>query len=226
MSRSRRYKELREKIEEKKYSVDEAIKKLKELSTAKFDESIEVAIVLGVDPSKSDQMVRGSVVLPHGTGKEVRVAVAVEGKAVEEAKKAGADIAGKEKVIEKTKKGDIDFDILIATPDCMKDLGKFGRILGPKGLMPSPKSNTVIQGKDVAQAVNRVKKGQVEYKMDKNGVIHCIIGKVSFPENKIRDNYFTLMNAVKNSRPSSAKGKFVKKIAVSSTMGPSVKINI
>jgi len=224
MKRSKRYKEVRGKVDKPNYSAEEAMELVKQAATAKFDESVEVSIALGVDPKKSDQMVRGNVVLPHGTGKEVRVAVAAEGKDAEAAEKAGADIVGKDKVIELVNKGKMDFDVLIATPDSMKELGKLGKVLGPRGLMPSPKSGTVV--KDVKEAVKKVKKGQVEFKMDKNGVINGVIGKASFSKEKLVDNYNQFIAALKHSKPASAKGKFIKKVAVSSTMGPSVLINI
>jgi large subunit ribosomal protein L1 len=222
MKRSRRYREIREKIDKEHYSVNEAVKKIQETATAKFDESVEISIVLGVDPKKSDQMVRGNVVLPHGTGKALTVAVAAEGKDADDALKAGAQIAGKDKVIESVNKGEINFDVLIATPDCMKDLAKLGKVLGPKGLMPSPKSGTVV--KNVADAVKRVMKGQVEFKMNKNGVINSILGKKSFPAENLIGNFNIFLDAVRRSRPSSAKGKFIKKVAVSSTMGPSIAV--
>jgi len=221
--RSKRYKELKEKIKELNCDINEAIEKVKETATAKFDESVEIAISLGVDPSKSDQMVRGNVGLPHGTGKEVRVAVVTQNENdVKNSMDAGASLAGKENIIEEIKKGNINFDILIAAPDCMKDLGKFGKMLGPKGLMPSPKSGTVT--KDVVGAVKKFKMGQVEFKMDKNGVIHGILGKVSFPNEKLVDNFNHYVNTIKKSRPTSAKGKFIKKVSLASSMGPSVGV--
>lgn len=222
--RSKRYREIKEKIEKKEYSLKEAVKKIKETTTAKFDESIEITLSLGVDPTKSDQMVRGSVVLPHGTGREIKVAVAAEGKDIDDALQAGADIAGKDKVIELVSGGRIDFDVLISTPECMKEIAKLGKILGPKGLMPSPKSSTVV--KDVSLAVKNVKKGQVEFKMDKTGIIHGILGRASFNEDKLIENFDSFIDAVKRSQPSSAKGKFIKKVSLSSTMGPSVNVTI
>lgn len=221
--RSKRYKEIKEKIEKKEYSLKEAVKKIKETATAKFDESVEVIISLGVDPKKSDQMVRGSVILPHGTGREIKVAVAAEGKDIDDALASGADIAGKDKVIELVSSGRIDFDVLLSTPECMKEIAKLGKILGPKGLMPSPKSSTVV--KDVSLAVRNVKKGQVEFKMDKTGVIHGILGRASFNEDKLIENFDSFINAVKRNQPSSTKGKFIKKVSMSSTMGPSININ-
>lgn len=223
--RSKRYKELKKKIGKIEYDINEAVEKIKETSTAKFDESVEVAVVLGVDPVKSDQMVRGSVSLPHGTGREVKIAVVTkDDKDVEDALEAGACLAGLDNVIEEVKKGNINFDVLIATPDCMKDLGKFGKVLGPKGLMPSPKSGTVT--KNVIAAVESVKKGRVEFKMDKKGVIHGILGKVSFPPEKIVENFNHYINTIKKNRPASTKGKFIKKISIASTMGLSVNVTV
>ncbi len=223
--RSKRYKELKKKIGKIEYDISEAVEKIKETSTAKFDESVEIAVVLGVDPVKSDQMVRGSVSLPHGTGKEVKIAVVTkDDKDIEDAISAGACLAGLDNVIEEVKKGNINFDVLIATPDCMKDLGKFGKVLGPKGLMPSPKSGTVT--KNVIEAVESVKKGRVEFKMDKKGVIHGILGKVSFPPEKIIENFNHYINTIKKNRPASAKGKFIKKISIASTMGLSVNVTV
>ncbi len=221
--RSKRYKEAKSKTENKVLSITEAVKKVKELATANFDESVEITVVLGVDPRKSDQMVRGNLLLPHGTGKEVRVAVVAEGEDVKVAQVAGADLAGKDKVIELVEKGNLDFDVLISTPSCMKDLGKLGRVLGPQGLMPSPKSGTMVE--NVAEAVKKIKKGQIEFKMDRNGVVHASIGKVSFEDKKLIDNFNAYLKAVKRSRPASAKGRFIKKISLSPTMGPAVLID-
>ncbi|MGM0441090.1 MAG: 50S ribosomal protein L1 [Elusimicrobiota bacterium] len=220
----KRYKEAKEKIESNSYPVEDAIGKLKELATADFDETVEIAVNLGVDPRKSDQMVRGSVVLPHGTGRNIKVAAAVDSKLADKAQKAGADIAGIEKVTEVTEKGDIDFDVLLATPDCMKNLGKLGRILGPKGLMPSPKSGTVVE--DIEEAIKKVKKGQVEFKIGRSAVLHGILGKISFSQEDLLDNYNAYIQAVKDSRPNSAKGKFIEKVFLSTTMGPSLKLDI
>ncbi len=223
--RSKRYKELKKKIGKSEYDISEAVEKIKETSTAKFDESVEVAVVLGIDPVKSDQMVRGSVSLPHGTGREVKIAVVTkDDKDIEDAISAGVCLAGLDNVIEEVKKGNINFDVLIATPDCMKNLGKFGKVLGPKGLMPSPKSGTVT--KNIIETVESVKKGRVEFKMDKKGVIHGILGKVSFPSEKIVENFNHYINTIKKNRPASAKGKFIKKISIASTMGPSVDVPV
>jgi large subunit ribosomal protein L1 len=220
---SKRYREIRSKIEQGSLIIQEALEKIKETATAKFDESVEISIVLGVDPVKSDQMVRGSVVLPNGTGKEVSVAVICQDdKLAEAAKNAGAVLAGKDNILDEIKKGILNFDVLIASPECMKDLGRYGKTLGPKGLMPSPKSGTVTP--DVVNAVERVKQGQVEFKMDKNGVLHGILGKVSCPTEKLVENYDHYVETVKKSRPSSAKGRFIKKVSLASTMGPSVEV--
>ncbi|MBN2407983.1 MAG: 50S ribosomal protein L1 [Elusimicrobia bacterium] len=222
--RSRRYTEIRKKVENRHYNIKEAVDKIKETATAKFDESVEIIVNLGVDTKKSDQMIRGNIDLPHGIGKEVKVAVAAEGSDVEAALKAGAVLAGKDKVIEAVNKGNIEFDVLIATPQCMKDLGKLGKVLGPKGLMPSPKAGTVVT--KVAEAVQKVKKGQVEFKMDKSGVIHGIIGKVSFSSEKLVDNFNKYIDTIKKNRPASVKGKFILKTVLSSTMGPSINITV
>ncbi|MGM0568929.1 MAG: 50S ribosomal protein L1 [Elusimicrobiota bacterium] len=225
--RSKRYISVREKVDRRVYSVgeiNEVFEALRKTATAKFDESIDISIKLGVDPKQSDQMVRGSVVLPHGTGKEKIVAVAAEGNDVEKALEAGADIAGKDKIIEEVNKGNLDFDILIATPGCMRDLAKLGRILGPRGLMPSPKSNTV--SKDVGEAVRRAKKGQMEFRMDKTGVVHGAIGKVSFDNAKLKENFNAYLAAVKSSRPASAKGRYIQKISLSTTMGPGFDLTV
>ncbi len=223
--RSKRYNDLKEKAEKKVFSINEieqAFEQLKECATAKFDESVDIAIKLGVDPKQSDQMVRGSVVLPHGTGKELVVAVAAEAADAEKARQAGADIAGKNEVIDAVNKGNLEFDILLATPECMKDLAKLGKILGPRGLMPSPKSNTVV--KDVVSAVERAKKGQMEFRMDKSAVVHGAIGKTSFDIRKLKDNFHEYLNAIKKSRPSAAKGKYIEKVSLSTTMGPGIEI--
>lgn len=223
--RSKRFIELQSKIDKETFEINNAIDKIKETANAKFDESVEISIKLGIDPSKSDQTVRGSVGMPHGTGKEVAVAVVTQNeKEAEESLKAGAVLAGKDNVIEQIKSGNINFDILISSPDCMKDLGKFGKVLGPKGLMPSPKAGTVT--KDILDALEKVKKGQVEFKMDKNAVINGIIGKASFEAEKLIENFNFYVETVTRARPSSAKGKFITKISLSSTMGPSVNIVI
>ncbi len=204
------------------YSVVDAVKLLKQGGFAKFDESVDVAMRLGVNPKQSDQMVRGTVVLPHGTGKSKKICVLALGDKVKEAEEAGADYAGSEELIEKIAGGWIDFDIVIATPDIMRNVGKLGRTLGTKGLMPNPKSGTVTF--DIKKAVQETKAGKVEFRIDKTSIINASVGKISFSEDKLADNVRTFMNAVLHARPATAKGRFVKSMYVSSTMGPSFKI--
>jgi large subunit ribosomal protein L1 len=208
---------------EKLYGVDEAIGLAKTNATSKFDETIEVAMNLGVDPRHADQMVRGVVNLPKGTGKTVRVAVFARGAKAEEATAAGADVVGAEDLMTAVQEGNIDFDRCIATPDMMGIVGRLGKVLGPKGLMPNPKLGTVTM--NVAQAVKDAKGGQVEYRVEKAGIIHSGIGKASFPAEDLRANFDALVDAVIRAKPSGAKGKYVRKIAVSSTMGPGVKVD-
>lgn len=220
----KRMKSLREKIEQgKPYAVSEALQLLKECATAKFEESVDVSVNLGVDPRKSDQVVRGSTVLPRGTGKTVRVAVFAQGEAAEAAKAAGADIVGYEDLAEKIKGGEMDFDVVIASPDAMGVVGKLGQILGPRGLMPNPKVGTVT--KDVGQAVTNAKAGQARYRTDKNGIIHCQIGKVSFEVDALRENLEALLNDLNKAKPSTAKGIYLKKVTLSTTMGPGVMVD-
>jgi len=221
---SKRFQELLKKIDrEKAYSVEEAVKTVKELKSAKFDETVEVALKLNVDPRHADQMIRGSVVLPAGTGKTVRVAVVAKDAKADEAKAAGADIAGGAEIIEDIQAGKIDFDVLIATPDMMGMVGKVGRVLGPKGLMPNPKTGTVTM--DVAQAVKNAKGGQVNFRVDKHGNIHAGIGKVSFDESQLKDNLTTFVQAINKQKPASAKGRYIKHAALSLTMSPSVELD-
>lgn len=208
---------------EKFYAVDEALAIVKQNATAKFDETVEVALNLGVDPRHADQMVRGVVNLPKGTGKTVRVAVFAKGAKAEEATKAGADVVGAEDLMETIQGGQIDFDRVIATPDMMGVVGRLGKVLGPKGLMPNPKLGTVTM--DVTKAVTDAKSGQVEFRVEKAGIIHAGIGKASFSEGDLKENFTAFMDAIVKAKPSGAKGKYVKKIAVSSTMGPGVKID-
>ncbi|QOR61778.1 50S ribosomal protein L1 [Sulfurovum sp. ST-21] len=207
----------------KEYSVDEAMATLKELKSAKFDETVEVALNLNVDPRHADQMVRGSVVLPHGTGKTVRVAVFAKDAKADEAKAAGADLVGSDELIEQIQAGKIDFDIVISTPDMMGVLGKVARVLGPKGLMPNPKTGTVTM--DVTKAVENAKGGQVNFRVDKKGNIHAGIGKVSFDIEKIRENFNTFIEAINKAKPASAKGRYITNAAVSLTMSPSVTLD-
>lgn len=213
-----------EKIDpEKIYPIDEALALLKEIATAKFDETVEVAINLGVDPRKSDQVVRGSSVLPNGTGKTVKVAVFCQGDLADEARQAGADYVGFEDLLEQVKGGLMDFSVVIATPDAMPTVSKLGKILGPRGLMPNPKTGTVT--KDVKLAVQNAKAGQVRYRTDKNGIIHSAIGKASFDVGSLRHNLDTLLNDLNKAKPSSAKGIYMKKITLSTTMGPGVTVD-
>jgi large subunit ribosomal protein L1 len=218
---TKRFKELLGKIEEDKlYSSDEAISTLKTLASAKFDETVEIALKLNVDPRHADQMVRGSVVLPAGTGKVVRVAVIAKDAKADEAQTAGADIVGAEELIDDIQAGKIDFDVLIATPNMMGLVGKVGRILGPKGLMPNPKTGTVTM--DVAKAVENAKGGQVNFRVDKQGNIHAGIGKASFNEEQLTENFQTFIRAINKHKPATSKGKYIKKAALALTMSPSI----
>jgi large subunit ribosomal protein L1 len=206
------------------YDLDEAIKLIKENATAKFDETVEVALNLGVDPRHADQMVRGVVALPHGTGKEVRVAVFAKGDKAAEAEAAGADIVGAETLMETIQKGQIDFDRCIATPDMMAVVGRLGKILGPRGLMPNPKLGTVTF--DVAQAVKAAKAGQVEFRVEKAGIVHGGVGKVSFANDALADNVRTFVDAIVKAKPSGAKGTYLMNVSLSCTMGPGLKLNV
>lgn len=217
-------KSIADKIEQKPYDIIEALNLLKGLPKRKFVETIEVAINLGVDPRKSDQVVRGSTVLPHGTGRAVRVAVFAQGDNAQKAKDAGADIVGFEDLAEQVKAGDLNFDIVIATPDAMRIVGQLGQILGPRGLMPNPKVGTVTA--DVATAVKNAKSGQVQFRTDKNGIIHCLIGKIDFSEQHLKENIEAVITDLKKAKPASAKGVYLKKISISSTMGPGMQIDI
>ena len=207
----------------KLYLVSEAVNLVKTAATAKFDESVDVAINLGVDPRKSEQMIRGSLVLPHGTGKTLKVAVFAQGPQAEAAKAAGADIVGFEDLAEEVKKGNMNFDIVIAAPDAMRIVGTLGQILGPRGLMPNPKVGTVTA--DVATAVKNAKAGQVQYRTDKNGIVHSTIGRASFSEGKLEENLTALIDVIIKAKPSSSKGQYVKRITLSSTMGIGIKID-
>jgi large subunit ribosomal protein L1 len=221
---SKRMKVMLEKIQPgKQYAIDEALSLLKGMPPVKFDQSVDVAINLGIDPRKSDQVVRGSTVLPNGTGKTVRVAVFTQGANAEAAKAAGADIVGFEDLAEKVKKGEMEFDVVIASPDAMRVVGQLGQILGPRGLMPNPKVGTVTP--DVAGAVKNAKGGQVRYRADKAGIVHCTIGKISFDVNALRGNLEALLADLNKSKPSSAKGIFFKKVTVTSTMGPGLVVD-
>ena len=207
---------------DKLYTLEEAVKLVKDAAKAKFDETIEVALNLGVDPRHADQMVRGVCLLPNGSGRKLRVGVFAKGAKAEEAKKAGADVVGAEDLMETVQGGTIDFDRVIATPDMMGVVGRLGKVLGPKGLMPNPKLGTVTM--DVAKAVTDAKGGQVEYRVEKAGIVHAGIGKASFSEADLVENFRAFMDAIFRGKPSGAKGKFVKKVSVSSTMGPGVKV--
>jgi large subunit ribosomal protein L1 len=221
---TKRMRVIRDKVEvTKEYEINEAVALLKELATAKFVESVDVAVNLGIDARKSDQNVRGATVLPHGTGREIRVAVFTQGANAEAAKEAGADIVGMEDLAEQVKKGVMDFDVVVASPDAMRVVGQLGTILGPRGLMPNPKVGTVTP--NVAEAVKNAKAGQVRYRNDKNGIIHTTIGKATFEANQLQENLESLLVALKKAKPSSAKGTFLKKVSISTTMGAGVAVD-
>ncbi len=224
MAISKRVKSWTDKIDsEKFYPLTDALQLLKECSTVKFDESVEVAVNLGVDARKSDQAVRGATVLPKGTGKTVRVAVFAQGEQAEAAKAAGADAVGFKDLVERMQAGEMDFEVVIATPDAMPVVSKLGKILGPRGLMPNPKVGTVST--DAAQAVVNAKAGQVRYRTDKNGIIHCAIGKVSFEVDALKENLQSLLLDLNKTKPTSAKGIYIKKVSVSTTMGPGIVVD-
>ena len=221
---TKRLQALQAKIDTNKINdVASGVSLVKSLASAKFDETVEIALRLGVDPRHADQMIRGAVVLPHGTGKKVRVAVVAKGIKADEAKVAGADVVGADDLAEDIKNGNMDFDMVIATPDMMALVGKVGRILGPKGLMPNPKTGTVTA--DVSKAVANAKSGQVNFRVDKKGIIHAPVGKVSFQEDKIKENMLELVRAINRLKPSSAKGKYIKSSTLSLTMSPGVKLD-
>ncbi len=221
---SKRHKAIREKVDRTKlYPVDEAFSLLKELSTVKFSESVDVAVNLGVDPRKSDQVVRGSTVMPNGTGKSVRVAVFAQGPAAEAAAAAGADKVGMDDLADEVKGGNLDFDVVVAAPDAMRVVGQLGQILGPRGLMPNPKVGTVTP--DVAQAVKNAKSGQARFRTDKGGIVHASIGNVGFEPAALQQNLEALLNDLQKLKPSSAKGIYMKRITVSSTMGPGLALD-
>jgi len=225
MAAGKRMKKANENVDrEAEHAIDAAVKLVKENATAKFDETIEVAMNLGVDPRHADQMVRGMVSLPHGTGKSMRVAVFARGDKADEAKAAGADLVGAEDLAEKVESSEIEFDRCIATPDLMPVVGKLGRVLGPRGLMPNPKLGTVTQ--DVAEAVQGAKGGQVEFRVEKAGLIHVGVGKASFDEKALAENVAALVGAVNRAKPSGAKGTYIKRISISSTMGPGIKLDV
>ncbi|MEK9653138.1 MAG: 50S ribosomal protein L1 [Betaproteobacteria bacterium] len=221
---SKRTKQVREAVDSNKfYGLEEALGLAKKGATAKFDESIDVAVNLGVDARKSDQVVRGAVVLPKGTGKSVRVAVFAQADKAKEATEAGADIVGFEDLAEKVKSGSMDFDVVIATPDAMRIVGQLGQILGPRGLMPNPKVGTVTP--NVTEAVKNAKAGQVQYRTDKAGIVHCTIGRASFSDQDLVENFKALIDALNKSKPSSSKGVYLRRVAISSTMGPGVRLD-
>jgi large subunit ribosomal protein L1 len=221
---SKRRKAAREKVDpEKMYSLEEALELVKELAKARFPESVDVSVNLGVDPRKSDQVVRGSTVLPNGTGKTVRVAVFAQGENAEKAKAAGADIVGFEDLADAVKGGDLNFDVVIATPDAMRVVGQLGQILGPRGLMPNPKVGTVTA--DVETAVKNAKAGQVRYRTDKAGIIHCPIGRADFEVTALRENLQALLSDLRKAKPAASKGAYFRKLTVSSTMGPGVSVD-
>jgi len=220
----KKYRNAAEKVEAgRKYSLDDAVKKLKEIASAKFDETVELTMWLGVDPRKADQLVRGTLVLPHGLGRSKKVLVIAQGDKIKEAEEAGADFVGGEDMVTKIKGGWLEFDAVIATPDMMRLVGGLGKVLGPRGLMPNPKTGTVTF--DVKTAVRETKAGKVEYRVDKTGVIHTAVGKVSFEADKITDNVRALIEAVVKARPSTAKGKYMKKVNIAATMSPGVLVD-
>jgi large subunit ribosomal protein L1 len=215
---------IREKVDvTKEYDFSEAVALLKELATAKFPESVDVAVNLGIDARKSDQNVRGATVLPHGTGREVRVAVFTQGANADAAKEAGADLVGMDDLAEQVKKGEMNFDVVVASPDAMRVVGQLGQILGPRGLMPNPKTGTVTP--NVAEAVKNAKAGQVRYRNDKNGIVHTTIGKVDFTAEQLQQNLEALLVALKKAKPSQAKGTYLKKVSISTTMGAGVAVD-
>ncbi|SDN59513.1 LSU ribosomal protein L1P [Fictibacillus solisalsi] len=222
--KSKKYQEAAKLVDRQKaYEAAEAIELVKKTATAKFDESVEVAVRLGVDPKKADQQIRGAVVLPHGTGKTQRVLVFAKGEKAKEAEAAGADFVGDTDYINKIQQGWFDFDVIVATPDMMAEVGRLGRVLGPKGLMPNPKTGTVTF--EVEKAVNDIKAGKVEYRVDKAGNIHVPIGKVSFEDSKLSENLGTIIDTLIKVKPAAAKGTYIRNVAIASTMGPGIKVN-
>lgn len=224
MKLTKKQKETVKKIDlTKEYEITEAVSKLKQSKAAKFDESVDIAVRLGVDPKHADQVVRGTVSLPNGTGKSVRVLVIAKPEKQDEARVAGADYVGFEDYIKKIQEGWTDIDVIIASPDTMSELGKIGKVLGPRGLMPNPKSGTVTP--NVGQAVTEVKAGKIDFRVDKSGIVHSIVGKLSFDENKLKENIMAFMNMIIKLRPSASKGTYIKSITISSTMGPGIKVD-
>ena len=219
----RKYRAAAEKVEERPYQLDEAFGLLKQISFAKFNETVELSMLLGVDPKHADQMVRGTTVLPHGTGQTKRVLVIANGDKQREATEAGADFVGGDEMVEKIQGGWVDYDAVIATPDMMRSVGKLGKVLGPRGLMPNPKTGTVTF--DVAKALQEIKAGKVEFRVDKTSIIHVPVGKISFSADQLRDNAASVINAVRKAKPAAAKGKYVRTIYISSTMSPSIALD-
>ena len=219
----KKYRAAAEKVEQRPYQLDEAFKLLKEVSYAKFNETVELSMLLGVDPKHADQMVRGTTVLPHGTGQSKRVLVIASGDKQREAQEAGADIVGGDDMVAKINEGWTDFDAVIATPDMMRSVGKLGKVLGPRGLMPNPKTGTVTF--DVAKAIQEIKAGKVEFRVDKTSIIHVPVGKIQFTADQLRDNASAIITAVRKAKPAAAKGKYVRTIYVSSTMSPSIQLD-
>lgn len=219
----KKYLEAKGRIEQRDYSLEDAVGLMQEVKYSRFDETAEIAFRLGVDPKHADQMVRGTVVLPNGLGKKMRVCVIASGEKVKEAQEAGADYTGGEDLVARIQEGWLDFDAVVATPDMMKSVGRLGRVLGPRGLMPNPKTGTVSF--DVAKAVQEIKAGKVEFRVDKNGVIHAPFGKVSFGKDQLIENARSLIDAVVRARPASAKGRYIKAVYISSTMGPGIKLD-